>query len=128
MNNILTFTGPAFELEPVTAALSLTYHDNYRAAFCIDGNTEDRRGICVTNGEMAPWIAIDYGTRVIVETVEIFNRLSCCGDRTRNVDVRIVDELPTSGSEMYSGGTLLGHFTGPATNGQHIIIEGQQLL
>ena len=78
--------------------------------------------------ERTPWIAIDYGTRVIVETVEIFNRLSCCGDQTRNVDVRISDELPTSGNEMYSGGTLLGHFAGPATNGQHIIIEGQQML
>ena len=126
---ILTFTGPAVELQPVTATLSSTYHDNYRAAFCIDGDTEDRRGsICVTNGERTPWIAIDYGTRVIIETVEIFNRLSCCGDRTRNVDVRISDEPPTSVNEMYSGGTLLGHFAGPATNGQHIIIEGQQLL
>ena len=123
----LTFTGPSVELQPVTATLSSTYHDNYRAAFCIDGNTHDRHGsICVTNGERMPWIAIDYGTRVIIETVEIFNRLSCCGDRTRNIDVRISDELPTTGSERFPLGTLFGHFAGPGTDGQHIIISGRK--
>ena len=122
---ILTFTGPSVELQPVTATLSSTYHDNYRAAFCIDGNTHDRHGsICVTNGERTPWIAIDYGTRVIIETVEIFNRLSCCGDRTRNIDVRISNELPTSGSERFPLGTLFGHFAGPGTDAQQIIISG----
>ena len=95
---------------------------------CIDGETLIYSGGCHTNKDAAPWIAIDYGTRVIVERVEIFNRDNGSGARTRNVDVRISDELPTSGDQMFSGGTLLGHFAGPATNGQHIIISGQKLL
>ena len=131
----IAFTGPVVELEPVTATLSSissTYGELAGAGNCIDGNTApvstlSHGGICHTNIEATPWIAIDYGTRVIVERVEIFNRDEA-GDRTRNVDVRLSDELPTSGSQMFSGGTLLGHFAGPGTNGQHIIISGQKLL
>ena len=104
----------------MTATLSSTYYDG---ANCIDGTG----AMCHTNNDATPWIAIDYGTRVIVERVEIFNR-DGFEDRTRNVDVRISDELPTSGSQMFSGGTLLGHFAGPATDGQHIIVSGQKLL
>jgi len=123
-----THSGPVVELEPVTATLSSTYGSD-EAAYCIDGNTYDSTlpygGICQTNNEATPWIAIDYGTRVIVERVEIFNIVDCCGANARNIDIRISDELPTSGDQMFSGGTLLGHFAGPATGGQHIIISGQ---
>ena len=105
----------------------------FGAGNCIDGDTSsDTRGghhhMCHTNKERAPWIAIDYGTSVAVERVEIFNRGDCCGQRTRNVEVRISDTLPTSGSRMFTGGTVLGRFTGPASNGQHITISGQKLL
>ena len=126
------FTG--VELEPVTASQSSTYAGNahqFGADNCIDGKIRDVdhgpdgiRSICHTNDEATPWIAIDYGTLVTVARVEIFNR-PVAGSRTRNVDVRISDELPTSGSQMFSGGTLLGHFAGPGTDGQHIVISGQ---
>ena len=135
---IAVTTGPVVELEPVTATLSSTAISTYGALgadHCIDNNTVPvdtlpHGGICSTlpNNDATPWIAIDYETRVIVERVEIFNRADCCGARTRNVEVRISDELPTSGSEMFSGGPLLGHFAGPATDGQHIIVSGQKLL
>ena len=75
-------------------------------------------------GEPSPWLAIDYGTTVTVTKVEIFNREACCGESTKNVDVRVSNELPTSASEMFSGGSLLGHFAGPGRNGQLIIITG----
>ena len=123
----IAFTGPVVELEPVTATQSSVHHStSFGAGNCIDGDTGG--SICATKNEATPWIAIDYGTRVIVERVEIFNRANCCGDRTRNVDVRIGNELPTSGDQMFSGGTLLGHFAGPGTDGQHIIISGQKLF
>jgi len=114
----------------VTATLSSTGQTG-PAGNCIDGEMYDPQspwphGLCGTHREATPWIAIDYGTRVIVERVDIFNIVHCCGDQTRNLDVRISDELPTSGDQMFSGGTLLGHFAGPATNGQHIIISGQE--
>ena len=121
----------------MTATQSSTYQNDakYGAGNCIDGNTDSDRGpggryaIChtKTNDDTTPWIAIDYGTSVTVQRVEIFNR-GGAGQRTRNVDVRISNQLPTSGSQMFSGGTLLGHFAGPGTTGQHIIVSGQKLL
>ena len=85
--------------------------------------------MCHTKGqshEKSPWLAIDYGTSVTVERVKIFNRDDCCGDRTRNVEVRISNELPTSSSQMFSGGSLLGTFPGPATNAQNFEISGEK--
>ena len=132
------FTG--VELEPLTASQSSTLAGDahqFGAANCIDGESRDVdhgpdgiRSICHTNDEATPWIAIDYGTLVTVQRVEIFNRPGAAeyGSRTRNVDVRISDELPTSGSQMFSGGTLLGHFAGPGTDGQHIIVAGKRQL
>merc|ERR1711953_214393 len=152
-------------LQPVTATQSST-RAGFSASKCIDGDTTgpdsgfDDRGddMFHTNDEPAPWFAIDFGKTVVVNRVEIFNRVACCGDRTENVDVHVADELPTSGSELFSvkhvtpvsedtddhddseeddseendceedeeEGTLFGHFAGPATNGQHIIISGQR--
>ena len=109
---------------------------DYPAEKCIDGDTgtngdadtgpTNDGNMCHTQepGERSPWLAIDYGTPVTVKRVEIFNRGDCCGWRTNNVDVRVADELPTSANQMFSGGSLLGHFAGPATDGEHIIITG----
>ena len=120
-----SFTG--VKLEPATAILSSTDSNvHVGASKCIDGNTEGpdegfhhgaRADYCLTQNEPMPWIAIDYGTTVTVQKVEIFNRRAERFKlRIRNIFVRISDELPTSGSQMFSGGTLLGHFAGPATN------------
>merc|ERR1711953_757992 len=138
-------------LQPVAATQSST-RAGFSASKCIDGDTTgpdsgfDDRGddMCHTNEEPAPWIALDFGETVLVNRVEIFNRVACCGDRTENVDVHVADELPTSGSELFSGthtddhddsegddseeddfeendseedeedGTLFGYFAGPA--------------
>ena len=109
----------------MTATQSSTL-PGYGAEKCIDGIISvDTHKVCHTWGDPAPWLAIDYRISVTVQRVELFNRIGCCGERTRNVDVRISDELPTSGSQMFSGGTLFGHFAGPGTDGQHIIISGQ---
>ena len=101
----------------------------YVAGNCIDGDTVGAASFCHTGMDSTPWLVVDYGTRVILERVEIFNRADSYGDRTRNVEVRISDEHPrASGHGMFSGGTLLGQFAGPGTDGQHIIISGQKLL
>ena len=60
-----------------------------------------------------------------VSRVDIYNR----GDnanaaaRTKNLEVRVTDELPTSDSQMYTEGQLLGTFQGPGTKGQIIRVE-----
>ena len=94
------------ELKPVTATMSSTFRsdDHFRAAKCIDGNTRgpdvgvsdgEAVDLCHTDGEPAPWLAIDFGTQVNVRRVEIFNRISCCAERTRNVEVGPSDIIAT---------------------------------
>ena len=73
--------------------------------------------MCQSNEERSPWLAIDYGTPVIVHRVEIFNRDDCCGGRTKNVEVWISNHLLKTRN-------LLGTFVGPATDGQRITISG----
>ena len=130
----LEFTGLVVELEPVSATQSSILEGwgdphQFEAGNCIDGDTggvrpDGQYKLCHTNDDATPWIAIDYGTSVTVQKVEIFNR-DVGGENTRNVDVRISDELPTSGSQMFSGGSLLGHFAGPGSDGQQITISGR---
>jgi len=118
-------------LQPLTATLSSTFTDwklgLLQAAKCINGDTEgswQEGNMCHTEFEPAPWLAIDYGTSVTVQRVEIFNR-DGFGDRTRNVYVRISNKLPRTG--WVAGGSLLGHFTEPAVDGQKITISGPGL-
>ena len=126
-SELLVITGVEL-IQPVTAQMSST-DGSKTADRCIDGDTESaanhgHKNMCHTEDEGLPWLAIDFGTTVTVKRVEIFNRDDCCGDRTKNVDVRVAYELPTSSSQMFSGGSLLGQFAGPGADGQHIIITG----
>ena len=91
----------------------------------VDHGTDGIRSICHTNDDATPWIALDFGSSVTIQRVEVFNR-PVAGSRTKNVYVRISDELPSSRSQMFSGGVLLGLFAGPATDGQHIVISGEK--
>ena len=118
----------------MTATQSSTHNNDdhqFGAGNCIDGDTDsDKRpdghwAICLTLAGTKPWFAIDYGTSVAVQRVDLFNR-GAYGGRTRNVEVRISNELPSSSSEMFSGGNLLGSFAGPAVDGQHIVISGEK--
>ena len=78
------------ELRPAAALMSSTYNDNNNAGKCIDGIT-DGSNMCLTENDMAPWLALDFGegVRVSVEKVVLHNMN---GDdnmavRTRNVEI-----------------------------------------
>ena len=112
---------------PKSAQLSTTYKEKFDGNKCIDGiPTRTRTGsLCHSKRELAPWLALDYGkdARVSVEKVVLFNRADGSGHRTKNVEVRLANELPTSGKKMFTGGELLGTFKGPGTMGQQIEIK-----
>ena len=108
---------------PTTASMSSEHLASYRATFCIDGIEDGETAYCMTKSETAPWLALDYGRAVKVGSVVINNRVGK-GDRTKNVKVRVSSTLPASGSEMFSGGQLLGTFEGPGTSGQRIEVSG----
>ena len=79
----------------------------------------------MTKKERAPWLAISFDENVVsIETVVLINRKNCCGERTKNVEIRLANELPPKpGNQMFSGGELLGTFKGPGTDGQRIEIQ-----
>ena len=93
--------------------------------YCTDS---DPNTICHTLEEKAPWLALHFPSSVKVKRVEIKNRVDCCGDRMRNVEVRVTDSLPTTGDAMFTGGELLGTFTGPASDGQLVEVEGETAI
>ena len=103
-------------------------NDLHNPRICIDTiieGTDDEDDICVTHSlEAAPWLALEFHDKVVVTRVEIYNRADAHGDRTRNLEVRLTEELPTSRNTMYTGGQLLGTFKGPGTNGQEISVSG----
>ena len=137
---------------PKSAQLSTTLW-SMSAKKCIDGITTgtgstgiitwaNSGSLCHSKKELAPWLALDFGkdARVSVEKVVLFNRADggctpgCTKQsqqagwmrgwqRTKNVEVRLANELPTSGMKMFTGGELLGTFKGPGTRGQQIEIK-----
>ena len=104
------------------AVLSSQLNKAFQVSKCIDGiygkNFNGQKNICHSKSEMAPWLALDFGRQVSVGRVVLHNRGDCCGDRLRNVDVRVSDTLPQTGSRKFTGGTLLGSFTGPSQDGR----------
>ena len=116
-------------MTPATALLSSTLRQSSSASNCIDGVLEvnpDRKSMCYSKKESAPWLALDFGkeARVSVEKVVLINRREGpWWRRTRNIQIRLSNGLPASGKEMFSGGEALGTFKGPATFRQIVEID-----
>ena len=73
-----------------------------------------------------PWLALEFLEPVKVTRVDIYNRgdTAAAAARTKNLEVRLTDELPASEDQMYTEGQLLGTFQGPGTKGQIIRVQG----
>ena len=117
--------GRSVKLRPVASTMSSVYSDRVGDR-CINDITAGpiRTDVCTTQAEEAPWLALSFGEENIVslEKVVIYNRNDQHGSRTKNVEVRLANELPESGTEMFSRGELLGTFAGPGSQGQQIEI------
>ena len=123
------------QLTPVAASMSSTYKSSsgiiYKAELCIngkdDGKDQDKKNpdMCHSKQDPVPWIALDFGEemQVSVGKVVIVNRIDCCHARTKNLEVRLTNELPADGKSLFTGGQLLGTFDGPGTKGQKITIN-----
>merc|ERR1712112_542278 len=93
-------------------------------ANCIDGNTTNGK-MCHTAGkESYPWITLVIPLS-IVRSVRITNRKDCCGDRMRNMKIWVGKKFPSTTNVEYTGGALLGTFSGPGTNGQVVDITSK---
>ena len=121
------------KLDPIRAHMPSTYihfHNvHLSASNCINGIHErDINGLCSTYSHPAPWIALQFSKPVFVQKVVLYNRKDCCGDRARNVQVRVSSALPTNANTMTTDGQLLGSFPGPGTEGQIIDVSSKDTL
>ena len=101
---------------------SSTMKSGFEASKCIDGITDgpDATDLCQTKPEMAPWLAISFGELklVSVEKVTIVNILKYDGpESTKDIEIRLADELPKSAEEMFKGGVHLIRGTGALPEG-----------
>ena len=113
------------QLQPISAQLSSTLSTDVGADKCIDGITDGTSAVCQSNMEPSPWLALDFGdgASVAVEKVVLYNRGDFNAARTRQVEIRLAEELPISSTTMFTGGALLGNFPGPAASGQQVDIK-----
>ena len=101
--------------------MSSVYSDSFGSDKALDGDTSSK---AVTQEETAPWIAVEYPSPTEVSKVEIVNDAGADGQRTKDCEVRMVDDLTgILGSAMFTGGTLLGSWAGPGTGGETITIN-----
>jgi hypothetical protein len=110
-------TGPNLALGK-TATQSSTYVDFAVAALAVDGNTNGNFGpgsVTHTNLEANAWWQVDLGPSATVNSIVIWNRTDCCGDRLANYWVFVSDTpfgpTDTPSTLQSRSGTWGGHQT-----------------
>ena len=81
------------QLAPLGVVASQRLNDS-PPQLCADSNSTT---FCVVEKARFPWIALYLGLKVRISRVEIRNRADCCGDKFRNIEVRVTDTLPNTG-------------------------------
>ena len=110
----------AEQLQNHLAAHGSSVHSTHNATFVLDGNTAT---VSISEEEDAPWIAMEYPDRTEVGKVELVADNEHAVE-LKNCEVRLLDNIVgVLGSAMYTGGTLLGSWEGPASNGETITIN-----
>ena len=78
----------------------------------------------ISEEEDAPWVAIEFPDPVEVGKVELVAADQEQAVELKNCEVRLLDDIVgILGSAMYTEGTLLGSWAGPASNGETITIN-----
>ena len=104
---------------PIQGYISTLHRCHLGPEKCFDGN---KATMCKSQDEDAPWLAFEFQAHINVSSVIIYNP-PVHGNRTANVELWMTDTLPAIGETMFTGGHLIGNFTGPGKDGEKILIE-----
>jgi len=115
---------PTKEITPLAAKMSSTSNSDRLAENCIDGTTTNGKYCHTAGKETFPWITLVIPPS-IVRKIRITNRADCCGWRMKNMKIWVGKEFPSTANVEYSGGALLGTFSGPGTHGQVLEITAK---
>ena len=74
-------------------------------------STPGGTGFFHSQGEGKPWLRIKLNRAVVISSVTITNRLDCCGERLRNLEIR------GGMKRLFLTNPVIGKFKGPGTTG-----------
>ena len=85
-----------------SASQSTTFDGSIVASRSVDGNTSGvwaDNVLSSTNSESHPWWQVDLGSSYFIQSVKLWNRTDCCGDRLSNFYV-FVSDTPFSSNDL----------------------------
>jgi len=119
---------PVKKLTPSDTSMKPHAYNNDDSSKCVD---DDILTYCQTGYDSQgwphryPWLAIHFDKEVSVTRVEVVNRKGHGFHRTRNMEVRVANILPTDSKSKFMSGNILTSFLGPAEEGEVIDLVGE---
>jgi hypothetical protein len=77
------------------------------ASRAVDGNTDGEwthNSVTHTNLDAQAWWQVDLGSMRVVQSVDVWNRTDCCGERLSNFNVLLLDASQAVVATMHVGG------------------------
>ena len=115
----------------LTARASSLIGINYAPHFAIDDKISEQHSLFFhSQSEDYPWLEITMPEEDYVGGVEIVARWGCCADRLKNIEIRAGMTRVPDGfkGQMLEINTEVGEFPGPASNGQTITINFENIV
>ena len=107
------------------SADSSSVYGGYEPAKAIDNDLETDNGLfhsLYPPFETDPWLQIELEYVAAINKVIIYNRKHCCGDRTKNVALRVGLTKFTKGMELKND-EVCATYEGPGSDGEKIMIN-----
>eukprot|EP00091_Calanus_sinicus_P014137 TRINITY_DN31526_c0_g1_i1.p1 TRINITY_DN31526_c0_g1~~TRINITY_DN31526_c0_g1_i1.p1 ORF type:complete len:115 (-),score=13.16 TRINITY_DN31526_c0_g1_i1:33-377(-) len=95
--------GEYVEVDEIIASSILREEARFLPYFAINGNiSKEDTDFLHTNDDDHSFVQLKMSEPQMVAGVEIFNRVDCCGDRLKNVEIRGgLDRVPVGSTGMY---------------------------
>ena len=80
--------------KPATQSSTLQGSGGALASLAVDGNASGNwldYSVTATNNDPQAWWQVDLGAPQVIQSVEVWNRTDCCGDRLSNFNVILLD-------------------------------------
>ena len=107
------------------SADSSSVYGGYEPAKAIDNDLETDNGLfhsLYPPFETDPWLQIELEYVAAINKVIIYNRRHCCGDRTKNVALRVGLTKFTKGMEL-DNNEICATYEGPGSDGEEIVMN-----
>ena len=74
-----------------------------------------------TDADTYNWVQLELVSPKMVSGIEVINRVDCCGNRLKDLEIRAgLESVPsgTTGNVLLKQNKRVGYFTGPGVNGK----------